>query len=142
MRKKAENSVKRAGKSAIPPDENNDFTPGVQSQSFPPCDFSIHNDSLSPIRSAIIFPCVRALSTIAAETDYRRTLRQHLGRGRLDSALQHRTDPTCGNRVARYLNSGRKRSPPVNRSSFVAPQKWFAFRGLRSLRLYAHSPWQ
>jgi hypothetical protein len=26
MRKKGENSVKRAGKAAIPPDENNDFT--------------------------------------------------------------------------------------------------------------------
>jgi len=26
MRKKGENSVKRAGKATIPPDENNDFT--------------------------------------------------------------------------------------------------------------------
>jgi hypothetical protein len=32
MRKKGENSVKWAGKSAIPPDENNDFTLGVESQ--------------------------------------------------------------------------------------------------------------
>jgi hypothetical protein len=37
MRKKGENSVKCAGKSAIPPDENNDFTLGVESQTFPPC---------------------------------------------------------------------------------------------------------
>jgi hypothetical protein len=36
MRKKGENNVKCAGKSAIPPDENNDFTPGVESQTFPP----------------------------------------------------------------------------------------------------------
>jgi hypothetical protein len=33
MRKKGENSVKCAGKSAFPPDENNDFTLGVESQS-------------------------------------------------------------------------------------------------------------
>jgi hypothetical protein len=32
MRKKGENSAKRAGKPAIPPDENNDFTLGVESQ--------------------------------------------------------------------------------------------------------------
>jgi hypothetical protein len=32
MRKKGENSVNRAGKSAIPPDKNNDFTLGVESQ--------------------------------------------------------------------------------------------------------------
>jgi hypothetical protein len=32
MRKKGENSVKCAGKSAIPPDKNNDFTLGVESQ--------------------------------------------------------------------------------------------------------------
>jgi hypothetical protein len=37
MRKKGENSVKRAGKSAITPDENNDFTLGVESQSVPSC---------------------------------------------------------------------------------------------------------
>jgi hypothetical protein len=37
MRKKGENSVKCAGKSAFPPDENNDFTLGVESQTFPPC---------------------------------------------------------------------------------------------------------
>jgi hypothetical protein len=30
MRKKGENSVKCAGKAAIPPDENNDFTLGVE----------------------------------------------------------------------------------------------------------------
>ena len=33
MRKKGENSFKCAGKSAFPPDENNDFTLGVESQS-------------------------------------------------------------------------------------------------------------
>ena len=32
MRKKGENSFKCAGKSAIPPDKNNDFTFGVESQ--------------------------------------------------------------------------------------------------------------
>ena len=32
MRKKGENSVKSAGKSAFPPDENNGFTLGVESQ--------------------------------------------------------------------------------------------------------------
>jgi len=37
MRKKGENSVNRAGKSAIPPDNNNDFTLGVESQTFPAC---------------------------------------------------------------------------------------------------------
>jgi hypothetical protein len=36
MRKKGENNVKCAGKSAIPPAGNNDFTPGVESQTFPP----------------------------------------------------------------------------------------------------------
>jgi hypothetical protein len=35
MRKKGENSVKCAGKSAFPPDENNDFTLGFESQTFP-----------------------------------------------------------------------------------------------------------
>jgi hypothetical protein len=40
MRKKGENSVKCAGKSAIPPDENNDFTIGVESQSVPLSDFA------------------------------------------------------------------------------------------------------
>jgi hypothetical protein len=35
MRKKGENSVKCAGKAAIPPDENNDFTLGVESQTLP-----------------------------------------------------------------------------------------------------------
>jgi hypothetical protein len=34
MRKRGENSVKPAGKPAIPPDDNNDFTLGVESQSF------------------------------------------------------------------------------------------------------------
>jgi hypothetical protein len=37
MRKKGENSVKCAGKSAIPPDKNNDFTLGGESQSVPSC---------------------------------------------------------------------------------------------------------
>jgi hypothetical protein len=32
MRKKGENNVNFAGKSAIPPDKNNDFTVGAQSQ--------------------------------------------------------------------------------------------------------------
>jgi hypothetical protein len=32
MREKGENNVKCAGKSAIPPDENDDFTLGVESQ--------------------------------------------------------------------------------------------------------------
>jgi hypothetical protein len=32
VRKKGENSVKCAGKSAIPPDKNNDFTLAVESQ--------------------------------------------------------------------------------------------------------------
>ena len=35
MRKKGENSVNGAGKAAIPPDENNDFTLGAESQAFP-----------------------------------------------------------------------------------------------------------
>jgi hypothetical protein len=37
MRKKGENSVKWAGKSAIPPDANDDFTLGVESQYSPSC---------------------------------------------------------------------------------------------------------
>jgi hypothetical protein len=32
MRKKVENNVRCAGKAAIPPDENDDFTLGVESQ--------------------------------------------------------------------------------------------------------------
>jgi hypothetical protein len=36
MRKKGENSFKCAGKSAIPPDKNNDFTLGVESQTLLP----------------------------------------------------------------------------------------------------------
>jgi hypothetical protein len=39
MRTKGENSVKCAGKSAIPPDENNDFTLAAESQTFPHCWF-------------------------------------------------------------------------------------------------------
>jgi hypothetical protein len=34
MRRKGENSVKCAGKSAFPPDENNDFTLGIESQTW------------------------------------------------------------------------------------------------------------
>src|SRR5450631_755822 len=44
MRKKGENSVNRAGKSAIPPDEDNDFTLGVESQTFQPVAFAAHRD--------------------------------------------------------------------------------------------------
>jgi hypothetical protein len=40
MRKKGENSAKRAGKPAIPPDENNDFTLDIESQSVPLSDFA------------------------------------------------------------------------------------------------------
>jgi len=36
MRKKGENSVKCAGKSAIPPGENDDSTLGVESQTLSP----------------------------------------------------------------------------------------------------------
>ena len=63
MRKKGENNVKCAGKSAIPPDENNDFTPGVESQTFPPPPPSRPIATvLSLIRSAIISPCAGAIS--------------------------------------------------------------------------------
>jgi hypothetical protein len=63
MRKKGENNVKCAGKSAIPPDENNDFTAGVESQTFPPPPPSLPIATvLSLIPSAIISPCAGALS--------------------------------------------------------------------------------
>src|SRR5271157_4342132 len=41
MRKEGENSVKCAGKSAIPPDENNDSTLGVESQTLSPLSLTL-----------------------------------------------------------------------------------------------------
>jgi hypothetical protein len=37
MRRKGENSFKCAGEAAIPPGEDNDFIPGVESQTTPSC---------------------------------------------------------------------------------------------------------
>jgi hypothetical protein len=70
MRKKGENSFKCAGKSAIPPDKNNDFTLGVESQSVP---------------LLISLPSGWALPTFEEKTDHRRVLRHSLGGERLGS---------------------------------------------------------
>jgi hypothetical protein len=55
MRKNGENNVNLAGKSAIPPDRNNDFTVDVESQTIiPPLPIAITRSRLRSVKRNLL----------------------------------------------------------------------------------------